>query len=304
MAFTRNPATGLPATYEGTNNPDQLILLDQASDITISGLDADDNIVIGTYGGGLQTVPATGGEPEALTQLDVVVEEARIVALAEAFWPGPLTLIAPVRQAVRLAACPGGTVAIRVPSCPPARLLAQAFGAADGTRQHGREQLGPLPRGHRAPRAQQRDADLLLDAPCAGLGTIRRRPEIKLRLDEEAPQRMARLQRRLVEGVRRLLRPAGRLVYSVCTVFPEETVEIAEFAGDTVITFDVPDLNSPTTGVLPGSKRLLSEQEAAAERLNRTEFAQPALFAIEHALAALWASWGIRPDIEIGRAHV
>jgi len=48
LAFTRTPATGLPATYEGTNDPDQLILLDQASDITISGLDADDNIVIGT----------------------------------------------------------------------------------------------------------------------------------------------------------------------------------------------------------------------------------------------------------------
>ncbi len=72
---------------------------------------------------------------------------------------------------------------------------------------------------------------ILLDAPCTGLGTIRRRPEIKSRLDQEAPRRMARLQRRLVEGVRRLLRPDGRLVYSVCTVFPEETVEIADFAG-------------------------------------------------------------------------
>ncbi len=72
---------------------------------------------------------------------------------------------------------------------------------------------------------------ILLDAPCTGLGTIRRRPEIKLRLDGEAPQRMALLQRRLVEGVRRLLRSGGRLVYSVCTVFPEETIEIAEFAG-------------------------------------------------------------------------
>ena len=48
LAFTRTPASGLPATYEGTNDPDQLILLDQASDITISGLDADDTIVIGT----------------------------------------------------------------------------------------------------------------------------------------------------------------------------------------------------------------------------------------------------------------
>jgi type II secretory pathway pseudopilin PulG len=39
---------------------------------------------------------------------------------------------------------------------------------------------------------------------------------------------------------------------------------IAEFSGGTEITFAVPDLNSPTSGALPGSKRLLSEREAAA----------------------------------------
>lgn len=73
---------------------------------------------------------------------------------------------------------------------------------------------------------------ILLDAPCTGLGTLRRRPEIKLRLDEDSPGRMAELQRRLVTASLPLLRPGGRLVYSVCTVFAEETTAIAtEFGG-------------------------------------------------------------------------
>jgi 16S rRNA (cytosine967-C5)-methyltransferase len=72
---------------------------------------------------------------------------------------------------------------------------------------------------------------VLLDAPCTGLGTARRRPEIKFRLDAGAPDRMAALQRALVEGSLPLLRPGGRLVYSVCTVFAEETVAIASAFG-------------------------------------------------------------------------
>ncbi len=73
---------------------------------------------------------------------------------------------------------------------------------------------------------------ILLDAPCTGLGTVRRRPEIKSQLDPDAPQRMSELQSRLVAAALRLLRPGGRLVYSVCTVFAEETTAIAaEFGG-------------------------------------------------------------------------
>ncbi len=48
--------------------------------------------------------------------------------LAAAFWPGPLTLILPLGPGRTLAACPGGTAAIRVPAHPVPRRLAQAFG--------------------------------------------------------------------------------------------------------------------------------------------------------------------------------
>jgi 16S rRNA (cytosine967-C5)-methyltransferase len=65
---------------------------------------------------------------------------------------------------------------------------------------------------------------VLLDAPCTGIGTLRRRPEIKLRLSPDAPDRMAERQSEMIGAALRLVRPGGRLVYSVCTVFAEETV--------------------------------------------------------------------------------
>jgi L-threonylcarbamoyladenylate synthase len=48
--------------------------------------------------------------------------------LAQEFWPGPLTLVLPLRAGRRLAACPGGSMAVRVPHHPVARELAGRFG--------------------------------------------------------------------------------------------------------------------------------------------------------------------------------
>jgi 16S rRNA (cytosine967-C5)-methyltransferase len=57
----------------------------------------------------------------------------------------------------------------------------------------------------------------LVDAPCTGLGTLRRRPEISLRLTPADPARMAGLQLRILETVLRLVRPGGVLVFAVCS---------------------------------------------------------------------------------------
>ena len=72
---------------------------------------------------------------------------------------------------------------------------------------------------------------VLLDAPCTGLGTLRRRPEIRFRVDEEAPQRYGRMQRSMVEAGMRLLTPGGRMVYSVCTVSHQETMDVVAGLG-------------------------------------------------------------------------
>jgi len=63
---------------------------------------------------------------------------------------------------------------------------------------------------------------VLLDAPCSGLGTLRRHPEVKLRRTPEDVDRLAQLQARLLASVQRYVRPGGLLVYAVCTLTPEE----------------------------------------------------------------------------------
>jgi 16S rRNA (cytosine967-C5)-methyltransferase len=67
---------------------------------------------------------------------------------------------------------------------------------------------------------------LLLDAPCSGLGTLQRHPEIKWRMSEARINLLAALQMKLIENAARHLRAGGLLVYSVCSTEPEEGEEV------------------------------------------------------------------------------
>jgi 16S rRNA (cytosine967-C5)-methyltransferase len=69
---------------------------------------------------------------------------------------------------------------------------------------------------------------VLLDAPCSGLGTLGRNPDIRWRLTSADVQRHARRQRELLFCVAGLVKPGGRLVYSVCSTEPEEGEDIVE----------------------------------------------------------------------------
>lgn len=63
---------------------------------------------------------------------------------------------------------------------------------------------------------------VLLDAPCSGLGVIRRKPEIKWNKTSEDIDSLAALQLLLLDRVQSLVKPGGTLVYSTCTIAPEE----------------------------------------------------------------------------------
>lgn len=63
---------------------------------------------------------------------------------------------------------------------------------------------------------------VLLDAPCSGLGTLRRNPEIRWRLIPADLGKCMQNQKLLLKSAAEYVRPGGRLVYSVCTVTPEE----------------------------------------------------------------------------------
>ncbi|MYB28140.1 MAG: hypothetical protein F4X38_03280 [Acidimicrobiaceae bacterium] len=68
---------------------------------------------------------------------------------------------------------------------------------------------------------------VLVDAPCSGLGTLRRRPDARWRIERSAIPRLVELQRSLLDAATGLLRPGGQLVYSVCTLTAAETSVLA-----------------------------------------------------------------------------
>ena len=81
-----------------------------------------------------------------------------------------------------------------------------------------------------ASRPPFRDAfdSVLLDAPCTGLGTIGRNPDIKWKTSSADVLRQARRQRELLFSVSGLVKPGGRLVYSVCSTESEEGEDVVE----------------------------------------------------------------------------
>ena len=68
---------------------------------------------------------------------------------------------------------------------------------------------------------------VLVDAPCSGLGTIRRDPDVRWRRTEADLPALAEAQRQMLEQLASVVRPGGRLIYSTCSSEPEENEDIA-----------------------------------------------------------------------------
>lgn len=69
---------------------------------------------------------------------------------------------------------------------------------------------------------------VLVDAPCSGLGVIRRKPDIRLHRNAPDLQELARLQRKILQQAAGLVAPGGSLVYSVCSTEPEESLDVID----------------------------------------------------------------------------
>ena len=69
---------------------------------------------------------------------------------------------------------------------------------------------------------------VLVDAPCSGLGTLRRNPDMKWRQSPGAVDELVDKQRRILAASSQLLKPGGRLVYATCSLLAEENEQIVD----------------------------------------------------------------------------
>lgn len=94
---------------------------------------------------------------------------------------------------------------------------------------------------------------ILLDAPCSGIGTIRKSPGTLQIYNPNMIRKLASVQRKLMINAWKLLKPGGTLVYSTCTLEPEENEEIIDYA--------IKELGAKIEPIKLNIKRSLAVQE-------------------------------------------
>jgi 16S rRNA (cytosine967-C5)-methyltransferase len=85
---------------------------------------------------------------------------------------------------------------------------------------------------------------VLVDAPCTGTGTLRRRPEIARRLSPDDPARLGALAERILRRAAGRGKPGGKVVFAVCSVLPEEGEAVVGRVADVLAPapFDAPEI--------------------------------------------------------------
>ena len=68
---------------------------------------------------------------------------------------------------------------------------------------------------------------VLVDAPCSGLGIIRKKPDVRYKKPDDLFA-LPVIQRAILDNAARYVRPGGTLVYSTCTILPEENEEVTD----------------------------------------------------------------------------
>lgn len=121
---------------------------------------------------------------------------------------------------------------------------------------------------------------VLVDAPCSGLGTVRRNPDLKWRQSPQAVQAMAAKQLAILGSAARLLKPGGRLVYATCSLLREENEAVAQAFGE----------QEPGFEVLPAAQALAPLKLADPGALCSGDFLRlwPHRHATDGFFAAIW----------------
>ena len=122
---------------------------------------------------------------------------------------------------------------------------------------------------------------VLVDAPCSGLGTLRRNPDLKWRQSPKSVEEMRVKQAAILASAARLLKPGGRLVYATCSLLNAENEDIA-------LAFS--EANQGVFKVLPVAQALGKAHVDQAESLVRGDFLRlwPHRHATDGFFAAAW----------------
>jgi len=95
---------------------------------------------------------------------------------------------------------------------------------------------------------------VLVDAPCSGLGTLRRNPDLKFRQSPQSIAELTQKQTSILAAASKLLKPGGRLVYATCSLLPEENRAIVDAF-----------LASHPEFILRNAEEVLAQQKIAIE---------------------------------------
>ena len=121
---------------------------------------------------------------------------------------------------------------------------------------------------------------VLVDAPCSGLGTLRRNPDLKWRQSPQAVEELRVKQAAILASAARLVKPGGRLVYATCSLLTDENERIALDFGTGQRDF----------APLPAAEALTQADVAASEQLVAGNFLRlwPHRHATDGFFAAAW----------------
>jgi 16S rRNA (cytosine967-C5)-methyltransferase len=218
---------------------------------------------------------SSGGVLEALAAVPSVVQDpaAGLVVRYAAVPPGA--------RVADLCAAPGGKALALAETAGYLAAADLGFGRLARLRENLRRLEG-LPVGLVVADARQppfRPVDaVLIDVPCTGTGTFRRHPDGRWRLGPEDLESLVRLQREILEAAASVVRPGGLLIYSTCSLEPEENEEQVDAFLNEHPEFE---LEPPAPGVLDpalldvGGRLVVLPQEvgvdgAFAARLRRS----------------------------------
>jgi 16S rRNA (cytosine967-C5)-methyltransferase len=192
---------------------------------------------------GLSVMPAPNGGPVWVMGGGFVPSRSKafrdgLISLQDEAEASVVSILDPRsgERVLDLCAAPGGKAAqIAEAVGPEGRLVAlERHGSrAKALRANLLERLGlwnalvVCGDGTRPPFREEFDR-VLVDAPCSGLGVLRRRADARWRKEESSVLSMAALQPKLLEGAAARVKRGGVLVYSVCSLEPEETVDVVK----------------------------------------------------------------------------